>query len=53
MADDQNPFRTLGGPPRDAAPAPAALSPRTEEELLRGLEGLPPAESPGSQRNGY
>jgi DNA-directed RNA polymerase subunit omega len=24
----------------------------TEEELLRGLEGLPPAESPGSQRNG-
>lgn len=25
----------------------------TEDELLRGLEGLPPAESPGSQRNGY
>ena len=25
----------------------------TEEELLRGLEGMPPAESPGSQRNGY
>jgi DNA-directed RNA polymerase subunit omega len=25
----------------------------TEEESLRGLEGLPPAESPGSQRNGY
>ena len=25
----------------------------TEEELLRGLEGLPPAGSPGSQRNGY
>jgi DNA-directed RNA polymerase subunit omega len=25
----------------------------TEEELLRGLEGLPPPESPGSQRNGY
>ena len=25
----------------------------TEEELLRGLEGLPPAESPGSQRNGF
>jgi DNA-directed RNA polymerase subunit omega len=25
----------------------------TEEELLRGLEGLPPAESPGSQRSGY
>ncbi|HEX2429530.1 MAG TPA: DNA-directed RNA polymerase subunit omega [Aestuariivirgaceae bacterium] len=26
---------------------------RTEEELLRGLEHLPPAESPGSQRSGY
>ena len=25
----------------------------TEEELLRGLEGLPPAESPGSQLNGF
>jgi DNA-directed RNA polymerase subunit omega len=25
----------------------------TEEELLRGLEDMPPAESPGSQRNGY
>ncbi len=29
------------------------MEPMTEEELLRGLEGLPPAESPGSQRNGY
>ena len=25
----------------------------TEEELLRGLEGMPTPESPGSQRNGY
>jgi DNA-directed RNA polymerase subunit omega len=25
----------------------------SEEDLLRGLEGMPPAESPGSQRNGY
>lgn len=25
----------------------------SEEDLLRGLEGLPPAESPGSQRSGY
>lgn len=25
----------------------------TEGDLLRGLEGLPPAESPGSQRSGY
>jgi DNA-directed RNA polymerase subunit omega len=30
-----------------------AMEQMTEEELLRGLEGLPPAESPGSQRNGY
>jgi DNA-directed RNA polymerase subunit omega len=29
------------------------LEPMSEEELLRGLEGMPPAESPGSQRNGY
>ena len=25
----------------------------TEEDMLRGLEGMPPAETPGSQRNGY
>ena len=31
----------------------AQMEQMTEEELLRGLEGLPPAESPGSQRNGY
>ena len=31
----------------------AAFEQMTEEELLRGLEGMPPAESPGSQRNGY
>ena len=31
----------------------AQLEQMTEEELLRGLEGLPPAESPGSQRNGF
>ena len=30
-----------------------AMEQMTEEELLRGLEGLPPAESPGSQRNGF
>jgi DNA-directed RNA polymerase subunit omega len=33
--------------------APEELDRMTEEELLRGLEGLPPAESPGSQRSGY
>ena len=31
----------------------AQLEQMTEEELLRGLEGMPPAESPGSQRNGF
>jgi DNA-directed RNA polymerase subunit omega len=34
-------------------PDQADMERMTEEELLRGLEGLPPAESPGSQRNGY
>ena len=33
--------------------APEEFDRMTEEELLRGLEGLPPAESPGSQRSGY
>jgi DNA-directed RNA polymerase subunit omega len=43
----------------DAAAAPAAQDNQdgydrmSEEDLLRGLEGLPPAESPGSQRSGY
>lgn len=40
-----------------AAPATeedeAEMDRMTEEDLLRGLEGLPPAESPGSQRSGY
>jgi DNA-directed RNA polymerase subunit omega len=36
-----------------AAEEVADMEQMTEEELLRGLEGLPPAESPGSQRNGY
>jgi DNA-directed RNA polymerase subunit omega len=31
----------------------ADMEQMTEEEMLRGLEGMPPAESPGSQRNGY
>ena len=34
-------------------PDAADMEQMTEEELLRGLEGMPPAESPGSQRNGY
>jgi DNA-directed RNA polymerase subunit omega len=37
----------------DAGEEAVELEQMTEEELLRGLEGMPPAESPGSQRNGY
>ena len=36
-----------------AGEEPVEMEQMTEEELLRGLEGMPPAESPGSQRNGY
>jgi DNA-directed RNA polymerase subunit omega len=35
------------------APDEGAFEQMSEEDLLRGLEGMPPAESPGSQRNGY
>jgi DNA-directed RNA polymerase subunit omega len=47
-----------GGVPMAETPAQQAadvpeMEQMTEEELLRGLEGMPPAESPGSQRNGY
>jgi DNA-directed RNA polymerase subunit omega len=37
----------------DAGEETSEFEQMTEEELLRGLEGMPPAESPGSQRNGY
>jgi DNA-directed RNA polymerase subunit omega len=37
----------------DAGEDSADFEQMTEEEMLRGLEGMPPAESPGSQRNGY
>jgi DNA-directed RNA polymerase subunit omega len=37
----------------EAAADQPEMEQMTEEELLRGLEGMPPAESPGSQRNGY
>ncbi len=37
----------------DAREETVEMEQMTEEELLRGLEGMPPAESPGSQRNGY
>ena len=39
--------------PSASAEDQADFEQMTEEELLRGLEGMPPAESPGSQRNGY
>jgi DNA-directed RNA polymerase subunit omega len=37
----------------DAVEEDVEMEQMTEEDLLRGLEGMPPAESPGSQRNGY
>ena len=42
-----------GSMSNDSSEAPEEMEQMTEEELLRGLEGMPPAESPGSQRNGY
>ncbi len=39
--------------PQESTEDATEMEPMTEEELLRGLEGMPPAESPGSQRNGY
>jgi len=51
------PLMITAGDKPSASPAreedAAATDRMTEEELLRGLEGLPPAESPGSQRSGY
>ena len=47
---------TAGDAEATAAPADEdapEMDRMTEEDLLRGLEGLPPAESPGSQRSGY
>jgi DNA-directed RNA polymerase subunit omega len=48
---------TAGDTPAQAPAAKeedaAEMDRMTEEDLLRGLEGLPPAESPGSQRSGY
>jgi len=51
------PLMITAGDRPAAAPAQeedaAEMDRMTEEDLLRGLEGLPPAESPGSQRSGY
>ena len=49
--DDQSGGSTEAGTPQqDGQDSYDRMS---EEDLLRGLEGLPPAESPGSQRSGY
>ncbi len=41
------------GPDGSGATTQPEMEPMSEEDLLRGLEGLPPAESPGSQRSGF
>ncbi|WP_038034658.1 DNA-directed RNA polymerase subunit omega [Thermopetrobacter sp. TC1] len=43
----------LAGPGMGETPDEPEMERMSEEELLRGLEGLPPAESPGSQRSGF
>jgi len=40
-------------PDSSGTPVQPEMEPMSEEDLLRGLEGLPPAESPGSQRSGF
>ncbi|MGB7204879.1 MAG: DNA-directed RNA polymerase subunit omega [Anderseniella sp.] len=53
------PLLTAGDDPTRAMPAPMEQDGQdgydrmSEADLLRGLDGLPPAESPGSQRSGY
>ena len=43
----------ISAPADGSMPAQPEMEPMSEEDLLRGLEGLPPAESPGSQRSGF
>ena len=45
--------QVMADPDQPAIPAEPEMEPMSEEDLLRGLEGLPPAESPGSQRSGF
>jgi DNA-directed RNA polymerase subunit omega len=56
---DVVPMLTASGAAASAAPSfeggdedDVQVDRMTEEDLLRGLEGLPPAESPGSARSG-
>ncbi|HFC05352.1 MAG TPA: DNA-directed RNA polymerase subunit omega [Rhizobiales bacterium] len=43
----------VSAPEEGGMTAEPEMEPMSEEDLLRGLEGLPPAESPGSQRSGF
>ncbi len=43
----------IAAPADGGVTAEPEMEPMSEEDLLRGLEGLPPAESPGSQRSGF
>lgn len=48
LAADGAAAEVIPGVPDDEVP----MDRMTEEDLLRGLEGLPPADSPGSTRSG-
>ncbi len=48
LSADGAPAEVIPGVPDDEVP----MDRMTEEDLLRGLEGLPPADSPGSTRSG-
>ena len=48
LGADGSPAEIIPGVPDDEVP----MDRMTEEDLLRGLEGLPPADSPGSTRSG-
>ena len=48
LAADGGAAEVIPGVPDDEVP----MDRMTEEDLLRGLEGLPPADSPGSTRSG-
>lgn len=53
--ENETPLLTQGESetPQSAREPEEQFERMSEEDLLRGLDGLPPAESPGSQRSGY
>lgn len=51
--ESEAPLLSAPAPTDAAKPEEQEQERMSEEELLRGLEGLPPAESPGSQRSGF